>query len=182
MVSELTSSWALAEYRMAIARIKGAQPDADQHKLLRLIIIVTDRGQAPASADGLPIVLRPNVISEDPESFLNELGHLLRNFAEEMGVRRRAEPQRLLEAKEYRAAVISAMTLLETKLRERLDKIPWPQTSRPMSVRSLVELAGERHLLDPQRRRKLDEWARLRNEVVHSSVEISRAQATEVVG
>ena len=182
MVSELTSSWALAEYRMAIARIKGAQPDADQHKLLRLIVVVTDRGQAPASADGLPIVLRPNVISEDPEAFLLELGRLLRSFAAEMGVRRRAEPQRLLEAKEYRAAVISAMTLLETKLRERLDKIPWPQTSRPMSVRSLLELAGERQLLDPQRRRKLDEWARLRNEAVHSSVEISRAQATEVVG
>ena len=42
-----------------------------------------------------------------------------------------------------------------------------------------VSPGGKRN---PQRRRQLDDCSRLRNEVVHSSVEVSRAQATEVVG
>ena len=42
----------------------------------------------------------------------------------EVGGSRRAEPERLLEAKKYRAAVISAISLLEARLRERLNKSP----------------------------------------------------------
>lgn len=181
MVVELTSSWTMAEYRMAIARIRNAPPDSGRRKLLQLIVVLTDDEQAPPSARDLPTIRRPNVITEDPEGFIAQLGEVLRRLSAQLGVERQAEPQRLLQAKEYRAAVISAMTLLEAKLRNRLDKTPWPQTRRPMSLRSLVEVAMEREIISPQLKARLDAWMRLRNEVVHSAMTVTRVQAAVIV-
>jgi hypothetical protein len=179
MVAELTSSWTMAEYRMAIARIKGA--DSAQRKSLQLIIVVTDNEQPPPSAQGFPTLTRPKKITDDPEGFIADLAGMLRGIAERTGVERRAEPQRLFDAKEYRAAVISAMTLLEAKLRERLNKSPWPQTTRPLPMRSLVAMAVEQGVASPEAKTRVDSWMRLRNDVVHSAMPVTRAQAAEVV-
>jgi hypothetical protein len=181
MVAELASSWTMAEYRMAIARIKGAEVDSAQRKSLKLIVIVSDNEQVPPSAQGFPTLTRPSKITRDPEGFIADLIGILRGIAAQMGVDRQAEPQRLFEAKEYRAAVISAMTLLEAKLRERLNKVPWPQTRRPLSIRSLIDHAVEQGIIPEELRSRLDSWMRTRNEVVHSSISISRAQASEIV-
>jgi hypothetical protein len=181
MVAELTSSWTMAEYRMAIARIKGAEVDSAQKKSLRLIVVVSDAEQVPPSAQGFPVLRRPNKITNDPEGFIADLAGTLRQIAADMGVDRQAEPQRLLEAKEYRASVISALTLLEAKLRDRLGKVSWQQARRPLSIRSLIDYAVEQQIIRQEVRPRLDSWMRIRNEVVHSSISISRAQAVEIV-
>jgi hypothetical protein len=142
---------------------------------------MTDLEQAPPSAQGFRILRRPNILSDDPDAFIADLGGILRGIAAKTGAERQAEPQRLFVAKEYRAAVISAMTLLEAKLRERLNKIPWPQTRRPLSMRSLIDQAVEQSVLPQTSRIRVDSWMRTRNEVVHSAMPISRAQAEEIV-
>jgi uncharacterized protein YutE (UPF0331/DUF86 family) len=48
-------------------------------------------------------------------------------------------------------------------------------------MRSLLDVAADQGLVEPQLRGKLDEWMRVRNRVVHSAMEISRVQATELV-
>lgn len=181
MVVDLTSSWTIAEYRMAIARLKGAEATSGNRRMLRLIVVVTKAEQVPPSAHDLLIVTRPNNTTDDPEAFIAELGNHLRRLATETGVARSAEPRRLFEAKEYRAAVISAMTLLEGQLRERLNKSQWPQTRRPLSLRSLIDLAAEQQIIQPERKDRIDAWMRTRNEVVHSSVPVSKGKAREIV-
>jgi SIR2-like domain len=181
MVTEVGSSWTLAEYRMAVSRIKGADTDSAQSKPLRLIVVVTESDQSPPSAQGFPILRRPNTITDDPEGFIADLAGLLRGIATETGVERQAEPQRLFEAKEYRAAVISALTLLEARLRERLNKLQWPQTQRPLSMRSLADLAVEQDVIPQASRIRLNEWMQLRNVVVHSAMPVTKAQAREIV-
>lgn len=181
MVTEMSSSWTLAEYRMAVARIKGAATDPAQRKALRLIVVVTDRDQSPPSAQGFPILTRPSTITDDAEGFIADLAGLLRAIAADTGVARQAEPQRLFEAKEYRAAVISAMTLFEAKLRERLNKLPWPQTQRPLSMRSLVDRAVEQDIMSQASRIRLHEWIQLRNVAVHSRMPVTKMQAREIV-
>ena len=181
MVVELTSSWTAAEYRMAIARLKGAEAESSNRRRLRLIVVVTSSEQVPPSANDFPVITRPNKITDDPEGFVTDLGDLLRTIAAETGVARLAEPRRLYDAGEYRAAVISAMTLLEAKLRERLNKSPWPQVRRPMSLRSLVDHAVEQQAIPPVVKTRMDSWMRTRNEVVHSSLAITKAQAREIV-
>jgi hypothetical protein len=148
---------------------------------LRLIVVITNSEQIPPSAHDFPVITRPNKISDEPEGFVAELGNQLRTIAAEIGVGSLAEPMRLLEVKEYRAAVISAMTLLEAKSRDRLNKIPWPQTRRPLSLCSLVGQAAEQQVIPQQIRPRIDSWMRTRNEVVHSSMPIARAQAHEIV-
>jgi uncharacterized protein YutE (UPF0331/DUF86 family) len=115
------------------------------------------------------------------EGFIADLADLLRGIAAETGVARQAEPQRLLQAKEYRAAVISAMTLLEAKLRENLNKVPWPETQRPLSMRSLVDRAVEQGVIPQASRSRLNQWMQVRNAVVHSSITVTKAQAREIV-
>jgi hypothetical protein len=154
MVVEITSTWTRAEYRMALARIKEAHTVPAQRKQLRLIVVTTESEQVSrAETDGIRVILRPNIVSGDPETFVQELADALRMLGGEVGGSRRAEPERLVEAKEYRAAVISAMSLLEARLRERLNKSPWPQVRNPMSMHSLLKIAREQQLLtDPNDR------------------------------
>jgi hypothetical protein len=181
MVVDLTSSWTIAEYRMAIARLKGSEAESPHRRRLRLIVVVTNSEQAPPSAHDLPVITRPNTITDEAEVFVSELGNHLRTIAVETGAGSIAEPMRLFEAREYRAAVISAVTLLEAKLRERLNKMPWPQTRRPLPLRTLIDLAVEQGVIQPQVKMRIDSWMRMRNEVVHSSIPIARAQAQEIV-
>jgi hypothetical protein len=181
MIVELSSGWTAAEYRMAIARINGSEGQETAQRRLRLIIVVTDKEQVPPSAVDFPVVIRPNVVRGDPADFVGTLRNYLTEIAKEVGASLEAEPMRLLKAKEYRAAVISAMALLEARLRERLSKSQWPKTRRPMSFRSLADLAAENGAITLEARNRIEPWMRTRNEVVHSSVLVSAAQARHIV-
>ena len=181
MVIELTSSWTKAEYGIAIARLKGAEADSANKRRFRLIVIVTESEQVPPSAHDLIVITRPKKLTDNLEFFAQELENHLRSLADETGARRLAEPNRLFAAKEYRAAVISALTLLETSLRNRLNKSQWWQVRRPLALRSLIDIAIEQQVIDPGLRPQLDSWMRTRNEVVHSSKPLSKAQAREIV-
>lgn len=50
-----------------------------------------------------------------------------------------------------------------------------------MSMRSLIDVAVEHGIISPPFKDRLDAWMRLRNEVVHSAMPVTKAQATEVV-
>lgn len=185
MVTELTSSWTLAEYRMAIGKIKDTGDKELQDKLhnrhLRLIVILSEGEQPPPSVQHVHVIRRPNIMSADSESFIDELATVLSKLASEFGLERPGEPLRLLNVKEYRAAVISAMTLLESKLRERLDISSQMQYRRPMSLRALIDLGVKQQVINEQMQHKLYSWMKIRNEAVHLAVPISRTQASEIV-
>ena len=166
---------------MAIARLKGSEAQSPNRRPLRLMLVVTNSEQVPPSAHDFPVITRPNTITDGAEAFVLELGNHLRTIAAETGLESMAEPRRLFEAKEYRAAVISAVALLEAKLRERLNKAPWPQTRRPLPLRSLVDQAADLGVIPPESKARIDSWMRMRNEVVHSSMPIARAQAQDIV-
>jgi len=180
MLVELSTAWTTAEYGMAIARMKGEEGQLSQRRL-HLLLIVTKSEQVPPSAVDIPYVIRPNVISGDPEPFIAELRRRLQQIATETGVGRVAEPKRLLDAKEYRAAVISAMTLLEAALRQQLDRQTSNNITRPVPIRSLIDIAVDRGLIPRDDKKKIDSWMRVRNEVVHNSATVTPSQAREIV-
>ena len=72
------------------------------------------------------------------------------------------------------------MTLLEAKLRERLNKMPWPQTRRPLSMRSLVDQAVEQDLISTVTGTRLNKSISS-NLVVHSAMSVTKVQAREIV-
>ncbi|WP_247477058.1 MULTISPECIES: hypothetical protein [unclassified Bradyrhizobium] len=97
-----------------------------------------------------------------------------------MGLAQRQEPRRLLEAEEYRAAVIAAMTLLETTLREHLSKPAREAVRRPMSIRQLLGLATE-HGVAFDGHDQVMGWTKLRNDAVHTGKLVTRNDAKAVV-
>jgi hypothetical protein len=149
MVVEISSASTQAEFRMAISRLKS-RSDQQLRKPFELIIVATDDQQIPPEGREFQVVMRQETWVAEPEAFIARLLERLREFAPHTEALRGAEARRLLNAREYRAAVIAAMTHLEATLRERLENRPWlAKTSwesarRPMSMRSLVDqnLAG----------------------------------------
>ena len=110
MVVELSSQWTRAEYDIALSRNKGVEDGTPRRRNLKIIVVATDPQQIPASARDFPIIYRSSLLAEEADAFVQELAFQLREIAGRLDP---LEPRRLFEAKEHRAAVISAMTLLE---------------------------------------------------------------------
>jgi hypothetical protein len=186
MVVEPTTQHTRAELRMALGR-RGRAPAGNQRRHLRTIVVSNgplaelDEFEAPnlfqIAADSL---------TDDPTRFANELSKVLSNIAHELGLGQDQEPQRLLKRGEGRAAIISVMTLLETRLRETIARRAataalLPTKYRVDSIRMLLDEATGLQLISPQQRKRLDGWTRLRNEIVHTGITVTPAKAREVV-
>ncbi len=184
MVVELSSQWTRAEFDIALARRKGTEAGQEARRDLAIIVIASDLRQLPAAAREFPIIQRSSLLSDEGDQFVDQLASRLRLIAESTGLARTDEPHRLLKAKEYRAAVISAMTLLETWLRSQVA-LPSPvsEPRRPLSLRGLIDAAIQANIpgLDAEAARHLHTWIKIRNEVVHSSVSVDRKVAREIV-
>jgi predicted nucleic acid-binding OB-fold protein len=91
-----------------------------------------------------------------------------------------SEPERLLAVKEYRAAIIAAVSLLEVEL-VRYFESKRPIEFRLQTMRALAESAERVGLITLDERRRLDAIMRLRNEAVHRNVPVTRQAASEAV-
>lgn len=174
IVVEVGSAWTSAELRLALSRVREATSSGRAPK----IIVVGDprASSPPPDIDQLPLLR----ISSAPESeeglqqLINALAQVVPSEAD-LGL----EATRLLTAGEHRAAVISAMSLLEDTLRRRLDKPVWSDARRPMSMRQLIDLSFPNRTFPNSAR--IDEWIQLRNKAVHENTPISHGAAKEVV-
>jgi len=178
MCVDLSSPQARVELGMAMSRIKEPfQPDRQR---LRLIAIASRLDEAMSYEKEIRVLIRPDLLSEDSVYFVQELAEIFQAVANELGITQEMEPRRLYEAREYRAAVIAAMALLEATLRRRLDKAPLEEAQRPMSLRQLLYRAKHAGFEFPSDE-EISAWVRLRNEAVHFGRGVTRNEALAVV-
>lgn len=167
------SEQALAEQRMR----EGTRPNRQPLQIITVLSSELDLSKYPHHR----LVRRPLELTDQrADEFVEELKRGLEMVAQQIGLSLNGEPKRLFDNKEYRAAVISAMSLLETVLRKRLDKRPWDQVARPMALRQLVAKASNQDLA-PLSSDELLAWSKLRNEVVHSGKTVTKGEARPVV-
>jgi len=145
------------------------------------VLVVVEEGAALTSDVALQRVVRrgKRPVADQPK-LLKYLENWFRSVAADIQPRLAEEPLRLLSAREYRAAVISAVTHLESLLRtgiEKDERLP----GRAYSLGPLADLAAQRELLTQNEHQKLREWMRVRNMVVHSQDTVTKAKATEIV-
>jgi hypothetical protein len=178
MVVDASSPNTQFELGLAMARSQETETRPNRRRL-EVLPVVTEFGQVPIPTLGHLVFQRPADLSEE-SSFVQDLARHLQHLADQMGFAQLQEPRRLLEAKEYRAAVISAMTLLETDLRQRLNKTPREAVRRPASMRQLLDLAREQGLANFDYG-QLSEWTKIRNEAVHTGRPVTRNEAKLVV-
>jgi hypothetical protein len=178
LVVDASSSHTQFELGLAASRAQEVSTRSNRQPL-RLIPVVTEFTQLTGPSIAIQAIKRPTVLSED-SPFISQLADAFQALANEMGIAQNLEPRRLFEAKEYRAAVIAAMTLLEATLRQRLNKPVREAVQRPMSMRQLVSRALEDGILDISEQELL-RWTKVRNEAVHSGKLISRNEAKVIV-
>lgn len=178
MVVDATSPNTQFELGLAIARTQE-EPTRPSRRPLRIIPVVTEFSQLQAAGQNILSIRRPLELSGESE-FVWQLAHALEAIALEMGLAQRNEPRRLFEAKEYRAAVIAAMTLLESTLRQRLNKPSREAVRRPMSLRQLLEVAGQEGISKDYRDNVLA-WTKVRNDAVHTAKRVTRQEAQAIV-
>ena len=170
VIVDVSSDFTLAEVRMAMAR---NAPN-------KLIIIAEEGAQLPFDIQEFRVVYRPEITSVEIAPFVNTLGEWLEEAAQELEPSFSHEPRRLLQAKEYRAAVIAAITYLEASLRERLD-IPRSVKGRIISVRDMLNIAQEQELLGKYEVKQILKWLGIRNSVVHGNAKVSSKIAGQIV-
>ncbi|MEI9425146.1 SIR2 family protein [Mesorhizobium sp. Cs1299R1N1] len=179
MVVDATTRSTEAELGLALGRAREVSTRPNRRSL-RVIPVLTDGARIPTDISGIIYIRRPVVLSEDGE-FVRALGLEFARLAQEMGNVQNLEPRRLFDAKEYRAAVIAAMSLLEAELRQRLDKEPWEKVEKPASMRQLVGRATQANLIQNVADQEISNWIKLRNAAVHSALPLGRNEAKAVV-
>ena len=110
VVVDASSPFTLSEIRMVLS---SRDPS-------RLIVITEDPGRLPLDLQQNRILRRPDIMTVNQEPFLDELRLIFNSAAEQQAPTLEDEPIRLFDVGEYRSAVISAITLLESVLVERL--------------------------------------------------------------
>src|SRR5262249_44104259 len=136
IIVEVGSNWTTAELKLALSRIKEATTQAKVHRIPQVIIVGSREQPLPEIVDLNRTLIRRIDLGHGQDDELQALIDALREVIP-IDQQRRHEAQRLFEAKEFRAAVIAAMSYMEATLRERLDKPTWGRVNRPMSLRNL---------------------------------------------
>lgn len=150
------------------------------HKLVQSLVVVEEGATLPSHLAKKMVVQRAKRPIADQPALLSALEDWFRRVASEIQPRLAEEPQRLLGAREYRAAVISSITHLESLLRgtlEREERLP----GRAYSLGPLAELAVRRELLSEEEYVQIRDWIRIRNMAVHSQENVTRATAAQIV-
>jgi len=125
-------------------------------------------------------ILRPKDFSVGDGDFVGVLRQWFEARSQELQPKISAEPMRLLEMREYRAAIISAISLLEVSLRELLPSVS-DSKGHLTAIGSLLAEALNAQLLRPQEVGRAREWLALRNQVVHTNFVVPQELASGTV-
>lgn len=170
VVVDVSSDFTLAEVRMAMSK-RGAE---------RLIIVAEEDAHLPFDIQRYRVARRPAITSVEITPFLDILLEWLTVVARDLEPAFSHEPRRLLQAREYRAAVIAAITYLETSLRDRLN-IQVSQGGKIIAIREMLNVMRRQELLGKYEVSQVMEWLRVRNSVVHTNAPVSAKVARQIV-
>jgi hypothetical protein len=170
-IGDISTQNTMTEFQMAMKNIPNSR-----------ILIITRNNTHPLPIDmsKLNVITRPDFLSADPEAFLDRIKAWISNAAEQFEPTLATEPQRLLVSGEYRSAIISSITLLESNLRKWLD-IPNTVPSKSITLRNMLEQASHQELLGTFDVHTILDWLKIRNEVVHSDKKVTKIVAEQIV-
>jgi uncharacterized protein YutE (UPF0331/DUF86 family) len=126
-------------------------------------------------------LIRPADLTRDAEEFVAQIDQWLKTAEARLAPRLEEEPQRLLESKEYRAAVVSAVALLEQTLRITLGKAVEDISSARVPLNQLLRLAQRRAVIPADMVPRLRHAVEVRNQAVHAAESVSSQVARKIV-
>ena len=180
IIVEIGSKWTAVELRMALQKAKNARRNPDGRPPPQITAIGSIPERMPVSIDVDYLFINSIDWDLKSEDWLDQIINRLRQVVlDDDG--RQTEPQRLLNAREYRAAVIAAMSLLEARLRQILETPDWRRVGRRISVSALVIRAINEGYIPSIEKKSIAEWMDIRNRAVHSELSVAKKTAKAVV-
>jgi hypothetical protein len=145
----------------------------------KTMVVAENMSRLPNIADALITVRNNKPLSDQPD-LLRSFERWFYTVARDIRPMLAEEPLRLLKINEYRAAVISAVTLLESQLRSALE-MQGKLEGRAYSLSAIADLSVRRGLISEGYHQNVRDWMSVRNRVVHSQEVVSKVKATEIV-
>lgn len=170
VVVEVSTEFTLTEARIAMNRKPAG----------RTFIVSEEDASLPVDIQHAFAHVRPSYAAVEDSRFLADVADWLRDATSGAESGFANETDRLLQSKEYRAAVISAITRLEVALKRRLD-IPMEPRRRAMPMAHIIRLAGQEELLGRHGPDEVFQWLRVRNDAVHHQAPVSAKVARQIV-
>ncbi len=165
VVVDISSPWVMQELGIALGKNR------------KILIIKEEGAKLPSNLFGFQCFERPKSMELSAiESFISKLEQLVQKLSKELIDQLLEEPMRLLKKKEYRAAVISAIALLEIELREKL-----PKDVGFLPLVKLLNLAVKFEYIPRDKLPLIREWIAVRNRLVHTKDTISSNKANKIV-
>lgn len=149
-------------------------------RVIRTLVIAEGVVKPLGIPDGVEVVRRSGRPFSEQDSFLSAVREWLRSVAADAAPALGDEPERLLRGRQYRAAVISAMTYLEATLRQ-LIALRYERQKGLTGLARVTREAATRGLLLEQELVDVRGWMRVRNAAVHTQDPVSKAVAKQIV-
>lgn len=161
------------ELSLALSKDKGRE---------NVLIISDGKFQLPTDLIGLVFLKRDSDSLENIDAFLEPFETWLSKKSDIFRSTYEDEPRRLLQKKEYRAAVISIFTLFEIRLKELIysSKDNCFQ-GKPLGLIQLLQSSLNQELITKADYVKLRAWNVKRNHLVHSDESINHNLAKSIV-
>jgi hypothetical protein len=173
IVVDVSSSYTLNELKLVLSK--------NYISLQNVLIIKEEGSELVLPESNYIFITRPKQPHLYADNFLEEINHWFSNISEVLKPIYNEEPKRLMEKKEYRAAVISAITLLENELKAYLKINKYDNKNYRQSISQLLENAIQSEILSKDKVGQLRNWLNIRNSMVHSNEIITGSQARNIV-
>lgn len=115
----------------------------------------------------------------DDQDFLLQLQNCILSFVGELASNGIEEANRLFKLKEYNASAISAFRYLEEYIRKfTIDSYKY---NRPYSLSLMLQTLCQQDIIHNISDAEIKKYIRLRNELVHTNVSITKSHASDVI-
>jgi uncharacterized protein YutE (UPF0331/DUF86 family) len=169
VIVDLSNPWAEYEAGLAIQQKAPSQ----------ILFVVPEGAHLPPSFSTYKYLVRSADLSEFRDDFLNDLRSWLSRQDKIADRFNRTEPERLLALREYNAALISAVTLLEVALSSALDVVE--NDRRRLSLAEMLRDADRRGLFEKGEYAMIKDAVSLRNKIIHTSATVGREPVEQLV-
>jgi uncharacterized protein YutE (UPF0331/DUF86 family) len=143
-----------------------------------IMLIKEENYELPSGIADMSSVSRPADLTSINDDFLSEFENLFKSLTATLINQFDKEPQRLLNKKEYRAAVISVVTLFETELNATTF---FAIIKKPLTLQQMIKVAREKDLLDENDAKYITIGIAFRNRLIHTDYSITPRKARQIV-
>jgi len=146
-----------------------------------IIVISESPLSLPMDARLLQNIIRAQNVFDDIDTIATSIELQVSRLADDFRETFQKEPQRLIDKEDYSSAIITSVNALEDAVRANMNVMQVSLPSKPIAMRSLLDIARPLLPLLAEYETQISEWLNLRDKVVHGKYRPSESEVTSLV-